>query len=62
MKVTAAIMMSRRRPRRSDNGPASAAPSIAPSSSEATTAPCMNGERPKSSVMNRIAPEMTPVS
>ena len=44
------------------HGPTRTAPVVAPSSSAATTAPCMNGERPKSDVMNRIAPEMTPVS
>jgi hypothetical protein len=62
VKVTPAMTMSGLRPSRSDNGPASAAPVIAPSSSTATTAPCQNGDRPKSVLMNRIAPEMTPVS
>jgi hypothetical protein len=55
-------MMSLRRPSRSESGPASAAPSIAPSSSEATIAPSMNGDSSKSFLMNRRAPEMTPVS
>jgi hypothetical protein len=62
VNVTAATMISLRRPIRSDRGPARPAPSMAPSSSDATTAPCMNGDRPKSSLMKRIAPEMTPVS
>ena len=62
VKITPAAMMSVRRPRRSESGPASAAPSIAPSRSEATTAPSMNEERSKSSLMKRMAPEMTPVS
>ena len=62
VNVTAATMISRRRPSRSDSGPATAAPTIAPSSSTATIAPCMNGESPKSDVMKRMAPEMTPVS
>ena len=62
VKITPAAMMSLRRPRRSDSGPAKAAPTIAPSSSDATTAPCMNAERSKSCLMKRMAPEMTPVS
>jgi hypothetical protein len=62
VKSTAAIMISRRRPSRSDSRPAEAAPTIAPRSRKETIAPSMNGDTSKSCLMNRIAPEMTPVS
>ena len=62
VKVIAAAMMSRRRPSRSARGPATMEPTMAPRRSTATTAPCMNGESPKSDLMKRMAPEMTPVS
>ena len=61
VKVTAA-MMSRRRPSRSDRRPASAAPTIAPSSRQETIAPSTNEDVWKCWVMKRMAPEMTPVS
>ncbi len=62
VNTTAAMMMSRRRPRRSDSRPARAAPIMAPSSRPATIAPCRNGPSLKVFGMNRSAPEMTPVS
>lgn len=61
-KVTAAMRIRLRLPRRSESGPATAAPAAAPRRSEATTVPLKVGLRPRSSLMNRIAPEMTPVS
>ncbi len=62
VKITAAARITFRRPRRSDSRPAVAAPTIAPSSRPATTAPSRNGVSLKSFGMNRMAPEMTPVS
>ena len=62
VNVMPAATISFLRPKGSDSGPASTAPTIAPSSSTATTAPCKNGDSPKSVLMNRMAPEMTPVS
>ncbi len=59
VKVTAARRMRLRLPRRSERGPALPA---APSKIEATTSPPRNGVSPSFGLMNRIAPEMTPVS
>jgi hypothetical protein len=49
-------------PRRSDSRPADAEPTVAPSNRAATIAPWRNDVSMKSFGMNRIAPEMTPVS
>ena len=62
VNTTAAMMIKRRRPSRSDSRPAKAAPIIAPSSRPATIAPCRNGVSLKSLGMKSSAPEMTPVS
>ena len=62
VKVTAAMRMRLRLPSLSESGPATAAPSAAPIRIEATTSPFRNGVSAKSLFMNKIAPEMTPVS
>ncbi|ALE83390.1 hypothetical protein XF36_09730 [Pseudonocardia sp. HH130629-09] len=54
--------ISGRRPRVSASLPETPAPSIAPTSSPDTTVPCSSEDSGMSSGMNRIAPEMTPVS
>lgn len=61
-KITAAAMIARRRPTRSERGPPPSAPKTAPSNSDATTICCAVSESWKSSLMNSNAPEMMPVS
>lgn len=60
---TAAVMInSLRRPIRSAKTPPIAAPTSDPSKTELTTISSILGEREKSLLMNRMAPEMTPMS
>gem|GEM_PF-2352972 len=62
MKISDAARMELRRPTRSERGPPKSAPMIAPISTALTATSVVTLVRLNSSLMKRIAPEMTPVS
>ena len=62
VKTAPARMIIQRRPNRPVRAPPAAAPKTAPIRTALTTNSSIVGEREKSFLMNRIAPEMTPVS
>jgi len=61
-KISDAARIELRRPTRSERGPPKSAPMIAPISTALTATSVMIPVRLNSSLMKRIAPEMTPVS
>jgi hypothetical protein len=62
VKIIPARMISFRRPKRFVRAPPRAAPTAAPTRTELTTISSIVADKENCFVMNRMAPEMTPVS